>query len=88
MARRGTRKNGGSGLLTRLWSPFKHLFMATGDSAKGVASTGGKIVKNTINAARKVGNTYAKHGNAAVRNLTRRRGRRNGNNNCAKNGSC
>jgi hypothetical protein len=88
MARRGTRKNGGSGLLTRLWSPFKHLFMATGESVKGVTGTSGKIVKNAINAARKVGNTYAKHGNAAVRNLTRRRGRRNGNNNCAKNGSC
>lgn len=85
MARRGTRKNG-SGLLTRLWSPFKHLFMATGESARGVTGSGGKIVKEAINAARKVGNTYAKHGNAAVRNLTRRRGRRN--NGCGKNGGC
>ena len=76
MARRGTRKNGGSGLVSRLWSPFKHLFMATGESVKGVSGTGGKIVKNAINAARKVGNTYAKHSDQAIRNLTRRRGRR------------
>jgi hypothetical protein len=78
MARRGTRKNGGSGLVSRLWSPFKHLFMATGESAKGVTGAGGKIVKNAINAARRVGNTYAKHSNQAIRNLTRRRRRNNG----------
>lgn len=74
MAKRGaTRKNG---LATRLWSPFRHLFMATGESAQMVGSKAGKMVKLGINTGEGVVGKFAKHTNQAVRNLTRRRGRR------------
>ena len=73
MARRGTRKNG---LVTRIWSPFRHLFMATGESAQMVGTKAGKIAKLGLNTGEGVVSKFAKHTNQAVRNLTRRRGRR------------
>ncbi len=73
MARRGTRK---TGLVSRVWSPFRHLFMATGESAQMVGSKAGKIAKMGINTGEGVVSKFAKHTNDAVKNLTRRRGRR------------
>jgi hypothetical protein len=94
MARRGTRK-GGVNFFKRIWAPFGHLLMATGESSQKVGSTAGKIVKESIGAVEGVGKSFAKHSNNAVRNLTRRRGRRAASrrssrrtNGMCKNGSC
>ena len=73
MARRGTRKNG---LVSRLASPFRHLFKATGESAALVGARAGRIAKMGINTGEGVLGSFAKHSNQAVRNLTRRRGGR------------
>jgi hypothetical protein len=77
MARRGSTRKG-SGIVSRLWSPFNHLFQATGNSAQGVGSAAGKIVKSSIGAVAGVGRSFARHSNMAISNLTRRgrRGRR------------
>ncbi len=67
---RGTRKGGkGFGFLQRIWSPFDHLLMATGESAQRVGSTAGRIVKETVGLPANVGRTFARHGNMAVRNV-------------------
>ena len=72
MARRGgTRK--GRGIVSRLWSPFNHLFQATGNSAQGVGTAAGKVVKSSIGAVAGVGRSFARHSNMAISNLTRRR---------------
>lgn len=55
--------------MQRLWSPFDHLLMATGESAHRVGSTAGRIVKETIGLPANVGRTFARHGNMAVRNV-------------------
>lgn len=75
MARRrnGTRK---SGFISFLWNPFRHMFIATGESAQKVGTTAGKIVKNTVGAVEGVGTSFAKHSNQAIRGITRRKGRR------------
>ncbi len=85
MVKRGaTRRNG---LATRLWSPFRHLFMATGESAQMVGSKAGKIVKLGINTGEGVVGKFAKHTNQAVRNLTRRRNSRRGSRRGTRRGS-
>lgn len=78
MARRGTRKarSGGIRIFDRIWSPFGHLFAASGESAQKLGSTAGKIVKESIGAVGSVGHSFARHSNMAVSNMTRRRGRR------------
>ncbi len=81
MARRGSRSTRrssrkGNGLVTRVWSPFRHLFKASGESAQMVGSRAGRMVKMGINTGEGVVGTFAKHTNQAIRNLTRRRGRR------------
>lgn len=79
MARRGTRKGSRrNGLVTRVWSPFSHLFKATGESAQMVGSRAGRIVKMGVNTGEGVVGKFAKHTNQAIRNLTRRRGGRRG----------
>ncbi len=70
------RRNGTSkrrGIVGYVWNPFRHLFMATGESVQRVGTTAGKVVKNTLSAAQGVGNSFAKHSNQALRNMTRRR---------------
>ncbi len=75
MARRGTSKKGLAGYL---WNPFRHLFMAAGESAKKVGTGAGKVTKDVVNTVRGVGNTLATHTNQAVRGVTRRGGGRRG----------
>lgn len=69
------RKNGFS-LFKKVWSPFSHLLMASEESGQKLGTTAGKIVKESIGAVRKVGNTFARHSNNAIKGITRRRGRR------------
>ena len=68
MAKRGTRRNSRSsnGLFSTLWSPFKHLFMASGESAHKLGSTAGKIVKESMKGVEGVGSSFARHSNQAV----------------------
>ena len=66
------------GLAGFVWNPFRHLFMAVGESAKEVGTGAGKIAKDVVNTARGVGNSLATHTNQALRGVTpRRSGRRN-----------
>lgn len=78
MARRSATRKGGLSLFKRIWSPFSHMMMATEESTQGLGSSAGKIVKEGIGAVRKVGDSFARHSNNAVRNLTSRRGGRRG----------
>ncbi len=64
-----------SGLVALVWSPFKHLFQASGESAKKIGVSAGKIAKEGLGAVEGVGSTFANHSNRAVRNFTRRVGR-------------
>jgi hypothetical protein len=77
MAKRGTSKRGSGsgnrGIVGYVWNPFRHLFMATGESAQSVGTAAGKVVRNTLSAAQGVGDSFAKHSNQALRNMTRRR---------------
>ena len=70
MARK-TRRNSRSGLFSTLWSPIKHLFMATGESAHKLGSTAGKIVKESMKGAEGVGSAFARHSNQAVGSVSR-----------------
>jgi hypothetical protein len=75
MARK-TRRNGrSSGLFATIWSPFKHLFMASGESAQKLGSTAGKIVKESMKGVEGIGSSFARHSNAAVSHVTRSVGR-------------
>ena len=75
-----TRKNsrssgGGSGLFATIWSPFKHLFMASGESAQKLGSTAGKIVKESMKGVEGIGSSFARHSNSAVKSVGRGVGR-------------
>ena len=74
MVKRGrTRRNSrSSGLFSAIWSPFKHLFMASGESAQAIGSTAGKIVKESFKGVKKVGDSFAKHTNTALSHVTRK----------------
>ena len=74
MVKRGrTRRNSrSSGLFSAIWSPFKHLFMASGESAQAIGSTAGKIVKESFKGVKSVGDSFAKHTNTALSHVTRK----------------
>ena len=71
---RRTRKNsrssgGGGGLFATIWSPFKHLFIASGESAHKLGSTAGKIVKESMKGVEGVGSSFARHSNSAIKTV-------------------
>jgi len=70
MARK-TRRNSRSGLFSTIWSPIKHLFMASGESAQKLGSTAGKIVKESMKGVEGVGSAFARHSNQAVGSVGR-----------------
>jgi hypothetical protein len=55
-----------------VWAPFKHILSATGESVGKLGKGAGKVVKGSINAVRGVGNSFSKHANMAVRNMSRK----------------
>ena len=57
-----------------LWSPFKHLFMASGDSAQKLGSTAGRIIKESMKGVESVGSSFARHTNQAIGGITRKVG--------------
>jgi hypothetical protein len=65
----------GSGLFGLVWSPFKHLFQASGESAQKIGSGAGKIAKVGLGTVESVGSSFAKHSNQTIRNITRRVGK-------------
>jgi hypothetical protein len=69
-----TRKARG-GFMTMLWSPFKHLFMASGESAQKLGTTAGKVVNESMKGVEGVGSSFARHTNKAINGITRRRRR-------------
>ena len=76
MARKGnrTRKSGRrSGIVSKIYSPFSHLFQATGESVGTVANTAGTVVKKSINAVNKIGTSFASHTNRAIKDITSRK---------------
>lgn len=76
MARKTRRSSrSGSGVFATIWSPFKHLFMASGESAHKLGSTAGKIVKESMKGVEGVGSSFARHSNAALSHVSRSVGR-------------
>jgi hypothetical protein len=78
MAKRGGSKKSGLRITQRAWAPFGHTINATGNTVKEVVGTAGNIVKRGLNGARRIGNSWTRHANMAVKNVvSRRKGRRN-----------
>jgi hypothetical protein len=74
MARKGNRtRKSGRGIVSRVYSPFSHLFQATGESVGVVANTAGNVVKKTIGAVNKIGTSFSSHTNRAIHDITSRR---------------
>jgi hypothetical protein len=71
MARKTRRNSRSSGLFATIWSPFKHLFMASGESAHKLGSTAGKIVKESMKGVEGVGSSFARHSNSALTQMGR-----------------
>jgi len=74
MAKRGRTRKGSSGLISMLWSPFKHLFMASGESAHKLGSTAGKVIKESMKGVEGVGSSFSRHANQAISGITRKVG--------------
>ena len=77
MARGRTRKGSrsGNGLISLIWSPLRHLFMASGESAQKLGTTAGKIVKESMKGVGGVGNAFARHTNQAIGGITKKVGK-------------
>lgn len=71
MARKTRRNSRSGGLISTLWSPIKHLFMASGESANKLGSTAGKIVKESMKGVEGVGSAFARHSNQAIGSVGR-----------------
>ena len=54
-----------------LWSPFKHIFMASGESAQKLGTTAGKVINESLKGVEGVGNSFARHTNQAIGGITR-----------------
>lgn len=78
MAKRGATRRGraGKGIVSRIYSPFNHFFMASGESVRNVSRSTGNIVKRAINTVDSVGKRFATHTNRAISNVVSRRGSR------------
>jgi hypothetical protein len=74
--RASSRKNGGVTVGRRAYAPFAHVMNATGNSVRQLSRTAGNVVRNSLLGVRKLGNIWVKHTNMALRNVTRRGGRR------------
>lgn len=76
MARKTRRASrSGQGVFSTIWSPFKHLFMASGESAHKLGATAGKIVKESMKGVEGIGSSFARHSNAAIGSVGRGVGR-------------
>lgn len=60
--------------MTLLWSPFKHLFMASGESAQKLGTTAGKVINESMKGVESVGSSFARHTNQAIGGITKKAG--------------
>lgn len=79
-ATRKTRRGGKLGIFGKVYSPIRHLLMATRNISKSVFRRSGSIVDNGIGAVQNVGTAVTKHANMSVKNITRRKNRKNSKN--------
>ena len=85
MARKGNRtRKARKGIVSRVYSPFSHLFQATGESVGVVANTAGNVVKKTIGAVNKIGTSFSSHTNRAIHDITARKSKKSRRNNTNK----
>ena len=77
--RRGSRKasKGRRGIFTRMYSPLNHLLQATRNVGKSVFRRSGRIVDESLGAVSNTGKSIVSHANMSVRNITRRKDRKN-----------
>lgn len=74
MARKTRKVRSAGGLFTMLWSPFKHIFMASGESAQKLGTTAGKVINESMKGVEGVGSSFARHTNQAIGGITKRVG--------------
>lgn len=81
MPRKGSRKTGSKGsklgIFGRIYSPLNHLLMATRNVSKSVFSRSGKVVDQGLGLVSDAGKSVVKHADMSVRNITRRKNRKN-----------
>ncbi len=73
------RMRGGSGIFSKLWSPFHHASLAAGEAVGAVTDTTRKVAKTTLRGVDRIGSSVTGHANAAIRGVfsrKRRGGRR------------
>jgi hypothetical protein len=78
MAKKGTRK---SGIFGKVYSPIRHLLMATRNVSKSVFRRSGRVVDNGLGLVQNVGTAATKHANMTVKNITKSRKNRRSNRN-------
>ena len=77
MARsRNTRKS--RGLVSRLYSPLHHAFLAGEEGVAAVTNTARNIVRTGIRGVDRVGSSVTRHADGAVRNVFTRKSRNGG----------
>jgi hypothetical protein len=74
--RKGGARSGRRGIVQRVYSPFSHLFQATGETVGIGANAARNVVKKSLlGSVNRVGKTWAKHTNKAIHGLVSRRNR-------------
>jgi len=76
MAKSSKTRRGGLRLFSRALSLPTHLLSAAGQSAQRIGSTTGRIAKEALDLPAGVGHNFAFHGNAAMKEMFSRGGRR------------
>ncbi len=77
MVHRDTRRSKKSKLFRKIYSPLHHALMATRNVSKGLFSATGSVVNKGLKFVDDTGSSIARHANMAVRNVTRRKNRKN-----------
>jgi hypothetical protein len=73
MAKKGTRKSIRGGIFGKVYSPIRHLLMATRNVSKSVFRRGGRVVDNGLGLVQNVGTAATKHANMTIKNITKSR---------------
>ena len=73
MAKKGTRKSIRGGIFGKVYSPIRHLLMATRKVSKSVFRRGGRVVDNGLGLVQNVGTAATKHANMTIKNITKSR---------------
>ena len=69
-----TRKNRRNGIVSRLYSPLHHAFLAGEEAVSAVTNTARNVVSTGIRGVDRIGRSVTGHADGAVRNVfTRRR---------------